>query len=217
MSYVMQRVWNVLRAGLQTRGNESIKRSIWNAEFSKGRWACLDHSPGDPVYRYIERYANHGSILDLGCGSGNTATELNAAEYHDYTGVDVSDVAIEMARARLKPSHAIGTIRYIRNDIYRYIPSQTFTVILFRDSIYYIPPAKIRGLLERYSQYLARDGVFIARLWQTTGRHQFIVETIKRAFEIVELYRTGEASTAVIVFRPPRGVGSAEAGQSGLD
>jgi 2-polyprenyl-3-methyl-5-hydroxy-6-metoxy-1,4-benzoquinol methylase len=39
------------------------------------------------------------SVLDVGCGYGRVATPFCDAGY-DYTGVDVSDVAIETARAR---------------------------------------------------------------------------------------------------------------------
>src|SRR5664280_1843566 len=61
-----------LRGLLQAYGNEWIKKSLWNLEFSRGRWTCLEASPGDVVYKYIEKYVDGGSILDLGCGSGNT-------------------------------------------------------------------------------------------------------------------------------------------------
>src|SRR5262245_27253842 len=60
---VRQKVKNVLRGILQTWGTPEVKRSLWNKEFSEGRWDFIDNTPGDPVYGYIEKYCRNGSIL----------------------------------------------------------------------------------------------------------------------------------------------------------
>ena len=98
--YLAQRVKNGLRGIAQRWGTPHVKRALWNREFKGGRWNSIEHTPGDVVYGYIEKYCRHGSILDLGCGSGNTGCELNSEKYEDYTGVDISDVAVEKAIER---------------------------------------------------------------------------------------------------------------------
>src|ERR1700674_5764890 len=94
LMYLAQRVRNVSRGLLQRYGTESMKRALWNSEFMGGRWNCLDDTSGDCVYPYVEKYARNGSILDLGCGSGNTGIELDVTAYQQYVGVDISDAAI---------------------------------------------------------------------------------------------------------------------------
>lgn len=202
LMYLAEKARNVLRGLLQTYGTKSIKRSLWNVEFSRGRWDCLETSPGDVVYGYVEKYANKGSILDLGCGSGSTGDELDATAYGDYTGVDISDVAVERARRRAEESGRAGKNKYLQVDISDYVPTQQFNVILFRDSIYYVPRAKIKRMLDRYSQYLSEGGVFIVRLWSVSGKYKKIVDTIESGFKVIEKDLSVQPNTVVIVFRP---------------
>src|SRR5437870_1451228 len=98
--YLLQKIRNVSRGLVQLYGTERMKRVLWNSEFSGGRWSCLDNTTGDCLYPYVEKYARNGNILDLGCGSGNTGVELDPAAYRHYTGVDISDAAVEQAKKR---------------------------------------------------------------------------------------------------------------------
>jgi 2-polyprenyl-6-hydroxyphenyl methylase/3-demethylubiquinone-9 3-methyltransferase len=193
---------NRLRGFLQAYGTAHVKRSLWNLEFSEGRWNCLDISTGDPVYPFIEKYANRGSVLDLGCGTGTTGNELNAQMYRDYTGVDISDLALEKARRRSDEVSRTDRNSYSQSDITGYIPTRQFDVILFRDSIYYVPRARIKGTLDRYSQSLTGQGVFIVRMWSASGKYRPIVNTIERHFHVVEKHLSDEPQAAILVFRP---------------
>ena len=77
--------------------------------------------------------------MDLGYGSGSTASELSATTYRAYTGVDISDVAIQKARRRTEENGRADRNRFVRPDVFSYVPSERFNLILFRDSIYYVP------------------------------------------------------------------------------
>ena len=90
----------------------------------------------DCVYTHIEKHAKNGDILDLGCGPGAVGSELSAAAYHSYTGVDICDVAIEKAKSRAAENHRADKNAYFQSDILTYIPKQHFDVIFFGDSIY---------------------------------------------------------------------------------
>jgi SAM-dependent methyltransferase len=175
---------NVARGLTQRYGTTSIKKKLWDAEFSRGRWACLDRMPCDCVYSHVERFASHGSVLDLGCGPGTTGSELAAEAYTEYTGVDISAVAIEKARKKAEESHRADTNRYFQADIFSYIPTGEHDVILFGDSLYYIPRRSILPMLNRYSRYLKVGGVFIARIYGR--RYQKILDLIETHFEVVE-------------------------------
>jgi SAM-dependent methyltransferase len=199
-----RKVRNKLRAVLQLYGTATVKKFLWNFEFSRARWDCLESSLGDAVYPYIEKYADQGSILDLGCGSGSTGNELDATAYADYTGVDISDVAIQKAKTRTELNGRVDKNEYCQGDILGYVPNRHFDVILFRDSIYYVTLAKINGMLDRYSEYLKQDGVFIVRMWSADGKYKSIVDTIESNFAVVEKRFSNEPTTAVIVFRRRR-------------
>jgi SAM-dependent methyltransferase len=199
--YLTQRARNVLRGLLQGYASANVKRALWNNEFTSGRWDCLQSTPGDCVYSYTEKYVNNGSILDLGCGSGNTGNELDVTKYQCYTGVDISDAALEKARLRSRDNLRADKNHYFQSDILNYVPSQDYNVILFRDSIYYIPPRQIRGMLDRYAKCLSEGGVFIVRICDVSGKYRAIVDIIERHFQIVEKRLFEDSRTLVIAFR----------------
>ncbi len=196
-----QRLRNRIRALLQSYGNRRIKRYLWNAEFSKGQWNCLDGTTGDYLYPYLEKYTNQGSILDLGCGSGSTGNELGTASYGEYVGVDISDVAIGKAKKRTEENGRAAKNSYFQSEIASYVPAQQFDVILLRDSIYYLPPAKIKMVLDRYSNFLKHRGVFVVRMWGGSDKYKNIVDIIETNFEVVDKGVSGQPETLIIVFR----------------
>jgi SAM-dependent methyltransferase len=196
-----KRVQNKVRGFLLARGPERIKRSLWNAEFSRGRWDNLAQTQGDCIYPSLERFCNGGSILDLGCGSGNTGAELAAYAYCEYTGVDISDRAIDEASKKAEEKGRSDKNRYLVCDISSYEPEQQFDVILFRDSIYYVAGPKLKATLDRYSKSLKPGGVFIVRLWTGKGKYRGMVDFLEANFEIVEKSISGPSETVVLTFR----------------
>jgi SAM-dependent methyltransferase len=197
-----ERVRNALRGLLQRYGTENIKRHLWNHEYRRGRWNCLDSMAADCVYAHIEKHTKNGDILDLGCGPGAVGSELNEVTYHSYTGVDICDVAIEKAKSRAEESHRTEKNNYFQSDILTYIPNQSFDVIFFGDSIYYFSWQRITEILNRYSKNLKQDGVFIVRTWTMKDKHQTMVQNLEKAFEVLEKHSYANSQIVVIVFRP---------------
>jgi len=201
---LFNRVRNILRRLVQSHGTESVKRRLWNDEYSSGRWKCLERTGEENAHFLLEKYAQNGAILDLGCGPGTTGIELNPATYTHYTGVDISDVAIEKARSR---AHGIGRAdrnQYFQSDILSFTPSRHYDVILYGDSIYYIARGQIAPMLKRYSSFLTNSGVIVARLFDISGKHHQILEIIQEHFETVELTMSEQTRACFIVFRPRR-------------
>ena len=88
---IAQRTVRFVQSALKSYGPSGIKRVLWNREYSTDKWNFADNTVGDCVYAHLERHAANGSILDLGCGSGNTANELAVDAYQNYVGVDISE------------------------------------------------------------------------------------------------------------------------------
>jgi SAM-dependent methyltransferase len=199
-TYLLTKSKNVARRLLLEWGGPKMRESIWNREFSKGQWDCLKDTVGDCVYEFIEKYCNGGSILDLGCGSGSTGNELDITRYGSYTGIDVSGVAIDVAHERAKANGRSNKNEYAQSDITTYVPHQKYNVILFRDSIYYLPASKIQSVLDRYSAYLESSGVFIVRIF---NREQYVhyVDRIESNYRLVERYWPSATKTAVLIFQ----------------
>jgi SAM-dependent methyltransferase len=197
----LKRIKNALRGAKQRWGTSRIKQRTWNEEFASGRWDGIERTPEDIVYPFVEKYCRGGSILDLGCGSGNTGCELNGNSYQEYIGVDISDVALEKARLRSAECQRAGKNRYVQGDIVAYMPDAKHNVILFRESIYYIPKRQIRSTLERYAQHLKPDGVLIIR-WHDEQVAGESIKIISNNFIIVEQHCSTNGGPVVLIFRP---------------
>jgi len=192
---------NVLR-GLRLRwGTAEIKRKIWDVEYAGGRWTHCEHSPDAPVYRFVETYCRNGSILDLGCGSGNTGNELQVTNYQTYTGVDVSEVAVEKAAKRSASNGRGAKNRYLVSDIESFMPPEKYDVILFRESLYYVPLLRVKTTLERYLKYLTDTGVFVVNI-SSAGTDQIAkyVQVIENSFRVIEK-SSPKSSDVIVVFR----------------
>ena len=151
-------------AALKSYGPSGLKKILWDKEFSGTKWDFIDNTLGDCVYPNLEKYAKNGSILDLGCGPGNTANELAATAYESYIGVDISEAALEKARKRTIESGRANKNVFVQGDFIRHEPNKKFDVILFRESMYHVPMTKIKDTLDHYTKYLKGDGVFIVRM-----------------------------------------------------
>ena len=197
-----QRVRNGIRGFLQAYGSGTIKRYLWNGEFARGRWNCPDRPATDFAYPYVEKYASHGSILDLGCGAGRAANELDVTAFHQYTGIDVSDVALETARTAAAAAGRSAQVRFRQSDIASYVPTERHDVILFMESLYYVAWARIPALLDRYANYLTPDGVFIVRMWTGTDKYLPIVQIIENHSVVVEKHVSEDPNAILIVFQP---------------
>jgi SAM-dependent methyltransferase len=197
-----------MRGFVTSYGPSNVKKLIWDREFAGGKWNFIDNTAGDCVYPYLEKYANQGSILDLGCGPGNTANELSESKYRTYLGVDISAEALAKAKQRTEQTGRAEKNRFTTGDFLSYEPDEPFDVILFRESMYHVPLGKIKPVLSHYSQYLKDGGVFIVRMYLAmNGKNKFrptkMVQIIEKNFDVLEKGRHGGPGDAtVIVFRP---------------
>ncbi len=197
---IVARIRRVVNARILKRwGTSSTKRSIWDGEFACGQWDYLEHTSDDPIYHYLGKHCNRGSILDLGCGSGNTGCEMDVTGYDLYTGVDISEKAVQRAKARSTSKQRHEKNEYICADIARYEPRKKYDVILFRESLFYVPRSKIIGMLERYRHWLTEQGVFIVRMCDR-NRYGGIVRLIERNYQVVDGTPATDANI-ILVFR----------------
>ena len=196
----IQKIQNVSRGILQKWGPTSTRRNLWNTEFANGRWDYIDSTPEDCVYLFLRKYLRGGSLLDLGCGSGNTGTELETNSYSNYIGVDISDVAIEKAKERSARARRARRNRYFQADIVKYVPAVNHDVILFRESLFYVPLARTRTMLYRYRKYLKPDGVIIVRMCDR-DKYSAIIRMIESNFQVVEKHSPIVTTSILVVFR----------------
>jgi SAM-dependent methyltransferase len=208
--YIVKRSLGFVRGFLLSYGPRAIKRRVWEKEYSEDKWNFADNTVGDCVYGHLERHAANGSILDLGCGSGNTATELAASAYQTYVGVDISETALGKATRRTEECARQNKNRFVCGDFLAHVPTERFDVILFRESMYHVPLSRVKAILDHYSKYLKEDGVFIVRLFtanretdKSKRRPIAMLGIMEAEFDVVERRQyTDSGRPTVIVLRP---------------
>lgn len=207
--YITERVQTLMRGFMKSYGPTRIKKRLWDEEFSGTHWDFINDTAGDCVYPHLERYAHGGSILDLGCGPGNTANELAVGAYRTYVGVDISEAALEKAVARTERNGRADKNHFEVADFISYEPREQYDVILFRESMYHVPLGKVKATLDRLSKHLKESGVFLVRIVPWDGRMNSSVAKIKvitDAFEMIEQCQYPDHGPMILAFRPrPRG------------
>jgi SAM-dependent methyltransferase len=205
--YIINRTLRFTRGFLLSYGPTPIKKYFWDQEFSSGKWNFIDDTAGDCVYSHLERFSKDRSVLDLGCGPGNTANEL-APVYRTYVGMDISTEALAKARLRSEQNGRGDKNSFEQGDFLSYVPPQKFDVILFREAMYHVPLSKVKETLDRFAKYLTDEGVFIVRLGvmengKMKHRPSAMIGIMEDSFDVVEKahYRDLGGAT-VIVFRP---------------
>lgn len=115
---------------------------------------------------WLDRFAAllppNGTILDLGCGSGEPIAGHFIARGFRLTGVDSSPSLIELARQRFPDQ------QWIVRDMRRLPPGRTFNGIIAWHSFFHLSPADQRAMFPVFA-YLAAPG---AALMFTAGHFE---------------------------------------------
>jgi 2-polyprenyl-6-hydroxyphenyl methylase/3-demethylubiquinone-9 3-methyltransferase len=202
MRQICQKIKRAVRIrAIKRWGSLEAKRMLWDDEFGSGQWNYLERTTDDPIYPILEKYVCNGALLDMGCGSGNTANELDYAKFSEYTGTDLSDVAVRKAIERTKANGREAKTEFKCAPIENFSPTKQYDVILFRESIFYIPVRKIGAVLDRYELRLKSSGVFIVRMCDRE-KYAAIVELICQKHHVLEQKMVEGAKDIIIVFEP---------------
>ncbi|WP_019419704.1 class I SAM-dependent methyltransferase [Paenibacillus sp. OSY-SE] len=174
----------------------------WDEEYKSNVWDYLsditEYARYSVVYGYIRKFIAEEGILDMGCGTGILYDILLDSEKEGYTGVDLSQEAIKMAST--KTSKNI----FHCGDINHYVPEKQYDVIVFNESLHYVPntPSKLLD----YSKFLTSNGVIVSSLYSHKNTEDPAFAMIEH--KIVEMEQCGlfEVLDKVSVFNHNAGL-----------
>lgn len=113
----------------------------------------------DSVFQYHHPYGT--KLLELACGTGTMALELEKRNNYDITATDISPEMIRIARE--KGEKSVSTIQWLVQDMCHLDLDNKFDIIfMVFDSLNYLHKEEdILSLLERVRQHLEHDGIFV--------------------------------------------------------
>jgi len=145
--------------------------------------------------RLLDKYALGNVLLDVGCGTGENAAALRACGY-DVTGIDISSVAVEIART--KPS--VSDAKLVVADFFSYSDDFLFDIVFDHGTFHNLQDADEREkFVFQASKSLDTNGLWLnvsacADTPKTKISHggiylQDIVCVAEPYFEVLEVVR----------------------------
>lgn len=125
-------------------------------------YARLEGGMEWPRMRWLRKMLNRlepgATVLDLGCGSGDPA-DVEIARWHQVTGVDISQVQIDLAR------QIVPAGNFIHGDAASVeFPAASFDGVVCFYALEHIPRAEHETLLRRIHQWLRPGGFLLVGL-----------------------------------------------------
>ncbi|HAC66271.1 MAG TPA: hypothetical protein DCF68_22735 [Cyanothece sp. UBA12306] len=163
-----------------------ISTEVWNLEYESGRWEYLSTIHQMAHYMIIVGYIYHVrdellknnlSLLDVGCGQGVILRYLEAGQFSNYLGIDISSEAIKQAQ-----SYSGSNIQFVEANFEEYEAEQKFDLIIFNETIYYAN-SPVQTLL-RYQKFLKPHGLFIVSIYIQRNSLDYI-KKINNFFDVV--------------------------------
>jgi 2-polyprenyl-3-methyl-5-hydroxy-6-metoxy-1,4-benzoquinol methylase len=152
-----------VRARIRPYRKTDISQEQWDQDYAQGKWQHLDDvrqlAHYSVIMGYYLYYRPNSSVLDIGCGHGVLQRRLDAVSYARYVGVDTSQYAVDQAS-----TESDLKTQFFCADAESYIPSGTFDVLIFNESLYYFV-SPMDGFV-RLARYLSPGGVVIVSMYQ---------------------------------------------------
>lgn len=176
-------------------GWEGLRSRAFDGKYERGDWSSHGDGKGE-LPAAINRYLRQGDLLIMGCGGASVLDGLQSPGFTSALGVDLSPEAI-----RLAGRFAAERVTFQVADMESFQCPKPLDVILFSESIYYVPASRQVALLQRLSASLKPGGVFIVTLAEAV-RYAAILARIRESFTVLEDRPFPHSSRQLIVFSP---------------
>jgi len=158
----------------------SWSADTWDRQYNSSVWdyvetALLENNRNAVLGQIIRQYFGHNlyspQILDVGCGTGHFLNFLCCN--FNYTGVDVSGVAIRKAKikhseTRLRKRSRVSDVAFVHSDALSFpalaaYHGTSYDVILFNEVLYYMDEDEMFDL---YGRLLNEKGILILSIYE---------------------------------------------------
>lgn len=176
MTGIFKRVhWRTLRL-------LGLKRLSWNDQFEAGVWRPSPRSPN--TLSRVQQLCAGGKLIEFGCGEGDLPHLLPRDSFSEYTGFDISDVAVERATRRAAAS-GITACHFQQVDMAEWPGSHSVSLILAEECLYYLSPVQAELFLSTCSSSLASVGSILV-IVHSARKHATTLEVCRQVCGVRE-------------------------------
>jgi len=181
---------------LATRfGWRKLRSLAFDEKYRAGDWNFRTDGTGE-LAAVIRRYLRAGDLLIMGCGGASILEGVEASGLNSALGIDISEEAI-----RLASRFASARIAFRLADMETFQCPHPYDVILFSESLNYVPATRQMPLLKRLAEQLKPGGALVVTFAQAK-RYADILERIRRNFAVLEDRPFPGAKRHLLVFCP---------------
>jgi ubiquinone/menaquinone biosynthesis C-methylase UbiE len=129
-----------------------------------------------------------GDVLSLGCGAGHLDRifKQHGFSFRSFTGVDISEEAIDRARTLAHEIDLAPTIRYAAADLnHLELPARSFDFIYFFQSLHHIEA--LEHVLGQCQRALRPDGQLLINEFVGPSRFQWTAQQVDLANQLIAL------------------------------
>jgi SAM-dependent methyltransferase len=127
-----------------------------------------------------------GDALSLGCGAGHLDRIFKRCGlgFRSFTGIDISEGAIDRARALADEVGLAPAIRYVAEDLNRCeLPPRSFDFIYFFQSLHHVEA--LEHVLEQCQRALRSDGLLMVNEFVGPSRFQWTSRQVEMANALI--------------------------------
>lgn len=172
-------------------GSLKLRGLAFDEKYRRGHWIFPSD---DGLSAVIHRYLRGGDLLIMGCGGASVLEGVESQGLKSVLGIDLSQEAI-----RLASRFTSDKISFQLADMVTFVCLHPYDLILFPESLYYVPVASQESLLKRLAEHLKPGGVFVATFAQAK-RYNNMIDRIRRNFVVLEDRRFSASNRHLIVF-----------------
>jgi len=175
-------------------GPQKLRSMAFDEKYRQGDWRFQGDSTGE-LPGVVRRYLRKGDLLVLGCGGSSILEGLEADGVNSVLGLDLSEEAIRLASRYASPKVAFQIANMETFECPR-----SYDVVLFSESLNYVPGGRQVALLHRLGAHLKPGGAFVVTLAEAKRYHD-IIERVRANFRMLEDHPFPGSTRHLLVFQ----------------
>lgn len=171
-----------------------LEKLSWNLQYEAGLWSKGQRS--SITIDLVKNLCRGGHIVEFGCGEGDLIHLLPTGSYSYYTGIDISQIAIE--RAKLKASKCgIKNYDFVNDNMAMWPGGKNISLILVEECIYYLKAEAMEEFIGRCLESINDDGAILI-IVHSAEKHVAALHVCRKYGQVISETNVGSRAYLIL-------------------